>query len=50
MSKKLSSRVRPGVFDARARSRVPVSALMSEDLPTLERPAKAISGVAGSGS
>ena len=43
MSKKLSSRVRPGVFEARARSFMPVSALISDDLPTLERPAKAIS-------
>ena len=40
----MSSCVRPGVCDARASAERPVSALMSEDLPTLERPAKAISG------
>src|SRR5690606_6557460 len=43
-TKKLSSCVRPGVFDVRARPLWPVSALMSDDFPTLERPAKAISG------
>jgi hypothetical protein len=32
------------VFDTRASAFLPVSALMSEDLPTLERPTKAISG------
>ena len=32
-----------GVFDVRARFLVPVSALISDDLPTLERPAKQIS-------
>ena len=36
--------MRPGVFDVRARLWRPVSALTSEDLPTFERPAKAISG------
>ena len=40
----MSSCVRPGVFDVRARPERPVSALMSEDLPTFERPAKATSG------
>ncbi len=42
--KKLSSRVRPGVTETRARLVRPVSALIRLDLPTLERPAKAISG------
>ena len=41
--KKLSSRVRPGVFDVRASVFCPTSALISDDLPTLERPAKATS-------
>src|SRR5262245_26883200 len=36
--------VRPGVLLVRARPRRPASALMALDLPTLERPAKAISG------
>ena len=40
----MSSWVRPGVREVRARLVRPVSALMSEDLPTFERPAKAISG------
>ncbi len=40
----MSSCVRPGVRDVRARADRPVSALTSEDLPTFERPAKAISG------
>ena len=48
-SKKLSSCVRPGVFEVRARLLRLVSRLSSEDLPTLERPAKAISGTPGSG-
>ena len=48
-SKKLSSCVRPGVFEVRASPLRLVSALSSEDLPTLERPAKAISGQSGSG-
>ena len=43
-SKKMSSCVRPGVRDVRASAARPVSALTSEDLPTFERPAKAISG------
>ena len=40
----MSSCVRPGVRDVRASAVRPVSALTSEDLPTFERPAKAISG------
>ena len=43
-SKKLSSCVRPGVFEVRASPFFETSALISELLPTLERPAKAISG------
>src|SRR5581483_9786012 len=42
-SKKISSWVRPGVLEVRASALRPVSALMRLDLPTLERPAKAIS-------
>jgi hypothetical protein len=38
-SKKLSSWVRPGVFDVLARPFRLVSAFRSEDLPTLDRPA-----------
>src|SRR5690606_19097714 len=34
---------RPGVLDVRASPFLPTSALISDDLPTLERPAKAIS-------
>src|SRR5579871_4802310 len=41
--KNTSSWVRPGVFEVRARPLRLVSALMRLDLPTLERPAKAIS-------
>ena len=41
--KKISSCVRPGVCDVRASARREVSALIRLDLPTLERPAKAIS-------
>src|ERR1700722_2704246 len=48
-SKKISSWVRPGVCEVRARPLRPVSALISEDLPTLERPAKAISLTVGGG-
>src|SRR5258707_8580321 len=40
----MSSCVRPGVFEVRANARRPVSALIRLDLPTLERPANAISG------
>src|SRR4249920_2921225 len=39
--------VRPGVLLVRARPRLLASALMALDLPTLERPAKAISGGPG---
>src|SRR6478736_4066972 len=49
-SKKLSSCVRPGVRDMRASVLRPVSALISDDLPTLERPATAISGKLAGGS
>ncbi|MCY1378226.1 hypothetical protein D9M69_658420 [compost metagenome] len=35
--------MRPGVLDVRANPLWPTSALISDDLPTLERPAKAIS-------
>src|ERR1700761_4737604 len=48
--KKINSWVRPGVLEVRARALRPVSALISEDLPTLERPANAISGPAIGGS
>src|SRR5215510_1499822 len=41
--KKISSCVRPGVCEVRASARRDVSALIRLDLPTLERPAKAIS-------
>src|SRR6185369_8483318 len=41
-SKKISSWVRPGVCEVRASALRPVSALIRLDLPTLERPAKAI--------
>ena len=41
--KKLSSRVRPGVTETRARLVRPASALIRLDLPTFERPAKATS-------
>ena len=40
-------RVRPGVFEVRASARRPTSRLSSVDLPTLERPAMAISGGPG---
>src|SRR5882672_3849859 len=42
-SKKLSSCVRPGVLEVRASPRRLTRALIRLDLPTLERPAKAIS-------
>src|SRR5262252_1169840 len=48
ISKKLMLRVRPGVELVRA-SFVPTRALMTLDLPTLERPKKAISGSDGGG-
>src|SRR6266702_2852242 len=49
-SKKISSWVRPGVCEVRASALRPVSALIRLDLPTLERPAKAISSPAIGGS
>src|SRR3954468_7070427 len=42
-AKKISSWVRPGVCEVRAKALRPVSAVIRLDLPTLERPAKAIS-------
>src|SRR3546814_7812656 len=48
-SKKLSSCVRPGVLDVRASPLRLVSAFSSDDLPTLDRPAKATSFTAMSG-
>src|SRR5690349_12421685 len=48
--KKISSWVRPGVCEVRASALRPVSALIRLDLPTLERPAKAISLPAAGGS
>src|SRR5882762_1865466 len=48
--KKISSWVRPGVFEVRASALRLVSALIRLDLPTLERPAKAISTPSGGGS
>src|SRR5712671_2858695 len=48
ISKKLILRVRPGVELVRA-SFVPTSALITLDLPTLERPRKATSGRLGAG-
>ncbi len=49
LSKMLSSCVRPGVFEVRARVLVPVRALISEDLPTFERPANATSSRSAGG-
>src|SRR5271168_4530022 len=48
--KKINSWVRPGVLEVRAKALRPVSALMRLDLPTLDRPANAISGAAIPGS
>src|SRR5476651_2444896 len=48
--KKFTSRVRPGSEDERARPERPTRPLIRLDLPTLERPAKAISGRSGGGS
>src|SRR3978361_1427071 len=48
--KKVSSWVRPGVLEVRANALRLVSALIRLDLPTLERPAKAISTPSGGGS
>src|SRR6201987_5527617 len=47
-SKKLMARVRPGVELVRA-SFAPTSALITLDLPTFDRPRKAISGRPGEG-
>src|SRR6478736_5490310 len=49
-AKKISSWVRPGVLEVRASAFCPTSALIRLDLPTLERPAKAISTPRGFGS
>src|ERR1044071_5013953 len=48
--KRIRSRVRPGVCEVRASALRPVSALIRLDLPTFERPAKAISTPRGLGS
>src|SRR5207249_6721849 len=45
MRKKLSARVRPGVPDVRARPRTLNKELIRLDLPTFDRPRKAISGL-----
>src|SRR5438128_2734463 len=42
--------VRPGVLLTKARRRLPARALIALDLPALERPAKASSGIPGGGS
>src|SRR5215208_4948578 len=42
-AKKMSSCVRPGVWEVRARALRPVRALIRLDLPTFERPASATS-------
>src|SRR5471032_3213095 len=49
-AKNNSSRVRPGVFEVRASPLWPTSALIRLDLPTLDRPAKAISTPRAAGS
>src|ERR1700722_5289952 len=49
-AKKISSWVRPGVFEVRAGALRLVSALIRLDLPTLERPANAISMPVAGGS
>src|SRR5437016_4366186 len=49
-AKKISSWVRPGVCETRTSALRPVSALIRLDLPTLERPAKAISSPRAFGS
>jgi len=46
----LTLRVCPGVFDVRTSDRRCIIALSKLDLPTLERPANAISGKVGAGS
>src|SRR5262245_14804519 len=50
MENQLRRRVRPGVADVRASPFLPVSELMSDDLPTLERPANATSGSVAGGN
>src|SRR5687768_5315655 len=45
MRKKLMLCVRPGVLEVRANPFLRSNELMSEDLPTFERPKKAISGL-----
>src|SRR5688572_29387616 len=49
-AKNISSWVRPGVCEVRASALRPVSALIRLDLPTLDRPAKAISTPRGFGN
>ena len=49
-SKKLMLAVLPGVAETFTRFLRPKTLLSREDLPTLERPATATSGVVGSGS
>mgnify|MGYP001500715998 CR=1 FL=1 len=49
-SNKLSIWVRPGVLDVRTKLAWPIRRPINELLPTLERPAKAISGKPNSGS
>src|SRR6185436_10373109 len=49
-AKKIRSWVRPGVCEVRAKALRPVSALIRLDLPTLERPATAISTPRGGGN
>src|SRR5688572_19748093 len=49
MVKKFSDCVRPGVEEVRARPRTESRELIRLDLPTLERPRKAISGLGSRG-
>ncbi len=49
MSKKFNDWVRPGVDDVRASPRTESRELIKLDLPTFERPRKAISGFASRG-
>jgi hypothetical protein len=49
-SKTLIWRVQPGVLLVRTRLRRCIMALRRLDFPTFERPAKAISAIAGAGS
>src|SRR5262249_11822200 len=48
--KNSNSCVRPGMLEVRAKARRPLSALINDDLPILERPAKAISIPRGEGT